>query len=235
MDMRNKLLSVFVVVMVLGSLALSGCSIFSKKPSYSVKDAIAYMEDRYDDKFTYFEDYDDHQPTGASYDLYLKSRKYPDEKVYLRIIRNGNGFRYVDNYISVKYYDETREAIEDIAAAVYGNEFNLIYDPGVSSAMSSTCDPNMSLEEFWLEREADLSCCLKIDPDHGEANSEAELDRIEELIKEKKISIRFSIYYTVDQDFYEDTKNSTAKWNEYSTHMIIGIGPDMKTEIKKRS
>ncbi|MBO4495980.1 MAG: hypothetical protein J5752_09015 [Clostridiales bacterium] len=234
MNTKNKLLSAIVAVMVLASLALSGCSIFSKKPAYSVKDAIAYMEDRYDDTFTYLEDYDDHQPTGGSYDLYLKSKKFPDEKVYLRIIRSGDGFRYVDNYIAIKYCDETREAIEEIATTVYGNNFNLLCDPGPSTALSAEKDPDMSLQEFWLTKEADLACCLKIAPEYGDTNSEAELDQIEELIKEKKMCIRFSIYYTKDQDFYEATKKIDAKWNEYSTHMLIGIGPDMKTEIKNR-
>jgi hypothetical protein len=235
MNKKNKFLSAFVAMMVFASLALSGCSIFSRKPAYSIQDAIAYMENRYDDTFTYLEDYDDHQPTGGSYDLYLKSKKFPDQKVYLRIIRSGDGFRYVDNYIAVKYYDETRDAIEEIATSVYESNFNLLCEPGPSKAMSSEHDPDMSLQEFWLTKEADLTCCLKIAPEYGDTNAEAELDQIEDLIKEKKMCIRFSIYYTKDQDFYEATKNRDAKWNEYSTHMLIGIGPDMKTEVKTLS
>lgn len=230
-----KMAAALMSVVFLSCFLMTGCFFFQRGPKYSIPDAIKFMEERYDDTFTYLEDYDDHQPTGASYDLYLKSKKYPDQKVYIRIIRNGDGFRYVDNYISVQYYEETRNALEEIARSVFGENFNLIYKLGTSSAQGSTYDPDMTLEEYWLTSEPDIACCLKIAPEYSDENWAVELDQLEELIKEKKICVRYSIYYCKVQSFYEETNKTDAKSGEFSVHSMIAVGADMQTEIKKRN
>lgn len=223
---------VMLLVVLFSGILNTGCLFSGKK--FSADDAIKYMKGRYGEEFTYVSDFDDHQPTSSSYELYLKCDKYPEQNIYVKVIRSGEDFRYVDSFISVKYEKQTLDLLEGMAKDVYGPDCRVIYNCGKNSELSENIDPNISFEDYLQIREMDLSCCLKIAPGHQIENKDQDLDKLEQSIKEKRFYVRYSIYYAADTETYEnDDKNPPI--DKVRNHALLGIGDGYETQIKSWS
>lgn len=229
MNKKYRMPAVLLLVCLLSSICLCGCR---RGPKFSVDDTLKHLKDRYGEKFSYVEDYDAHQPSGGGYEFYVSCEKIPNQKIYVKVIRDGQGFRYADNYLAAKYYTETEAALREMAQAVYGSDAHLVFKltKGMDIA-DSDVDPGITLEQFWTTKQAGLSCCLKIAPGHGIANKDAELDALEKLIKEKKMHVRFSIYYVTNDTAYTNDSTSLS-YKDFEEHALLSIGEDFKTTSK---
>ncbi len=222
--------AVLLLVCLLSSMCFCGCR---KGSQFSVDDTLKHLKDRYGEEFTYVEDYDAFQPAGGGYEFYVSCKSIPDQKIYVKVIRDGQGFRYVDNYLAAKYFADTETAIRKLAEAVYGSDINLIFRLTKNMAVAdSDVDPDMTLQDFWTNEKFDLSCCVKIKPDQGLEKKDAKLDILEKLIKAAKMYVRFSIYYMNSETAYINDSTSPAA-KDYDEHAILEIGEGLETKMKE--
>lgn len=92
-----------------------------------VNDMVRHMSEKYlDDTFTYKGPFGG----GAGADtktIVVSSENYPDEEIYVRHSFNNGGV-YTDNYLGVKYEEQTELAIKGVLDAVVTYDYLLIYD-----------------------------------------------------------------------------------------------------------
>ena len=154
--MRRQLV---VAILTLSMLAgLSGCA--KKPPEKSINtQALEYMEQKYGEKFEYAYPYGDSM-TGT-HQLLVTCESYPDQLILVSIenYRTDNKV-FLDNFIAVKYRDETVDFIQTCASQVYGD--STVFYRVTRWALSPELPVNATFAEFLTDPKARLNIMLEV-------------------------------------------------------------------------
>ena len=161
---------IVLVVTTLILTGLAGCSM--TKNRYNHYGVVKYLENKYDDKFEYYETYG-----GTLFDsdpwkgFICTSEKYPGK--HILVIYDVNHDAYHDNYFEIKYAHQVDELIDSMLLEVFGDDpyyFNH-YEGADITGLVSQYDADTTFEEYIAEEHIHLTACVKSDKSNEEIES----------------------------------------------------------------
>ena len=161
---------IVLVVTTLILTGLAGCSM--TKNRYNHYGVVKYLENKYDDKFEYYETYG-----GTRFDsdpwkgFICTSEKYPGK--HILVIYDVNHDEYHDNYFDIKYARQVDELIDSMLLEVFGDDpyyFNH-YEGADITGLVSQYDADTTFEEYIAEEHIHLTACVKSDKSNEEIES----------------------------------------------------------------
>ena len=161
---------IVLVVTTLILTGLAGCSM--TKNRYNHYGVVKYLENKYDDKFEYYETYG-----GTLFDsdpwkgFVCTSEKYPGK--HILVIYDVNHDEYHDNYFDIKYARQVDELIDSMLLEVFGDDpyyFNH-YEGADITGLVSQYDADTTFEEYIAEEHIHLTACVKSDKSNEEIES----------------------------------------------------------------
>ena len=161
---------IVLVVTALILTGLAGCSM--TKNRYNHYGVVKYLENKYADKFEYYETYG-----GTLFDsdpwkgFICTSEKYPGK--HILVIYDVNHDEYHDNYFDIKYARQVDELIDSMLLEVFGDDpyyFNH-YEGADITGLVSQYDADTTFEEYIAEEHIHLTACVKSDKSNEEIES----------------------------------------------------------------
>ena len=159
-------------------------NIGKKKPSIN-EEALAYMEQKYGEPFQYAEAWGNSM--SGTHELLVSCASLPDELILVEVrnFRKENK-EFRDNYIAVKYKQETTDFLQDCASSVFG-EANVYYEEE-RAGLSADLPADASFADFMTDKNIPWVVLIEI----RENNFTSE-DQVEQLAKH--ISASGPLYY----------------------------------------
>ena len=141
---------IVLVVTTLILTGLAGCSM--TKNRYNHYGVVKYLENKYDDKFEYYETYGGTLFDSDSWKKFIcTSEKYPGK--HILVIYDVNHDEYHDNYFDIKYARQVDELIDSMLLEVFGDDpyyFNH-YEGADITGLVSQYDADTTFEEYIAE------------------------------------------------------------------------------------
>ena len=206
-------------------------NIGEKKSKFTTDEILQYMEQKYDENFTYVKPKDADQPGAYSLSVFLKNEKYPERLILAECrLTEVNGEKsFSDNYCSIMYEDQTRELFTQISKSVFpDSKTRYIVEKNISTSNTEgTVDP---FEKFLSSESSCLSFTVLVEPGHGSDKKEQELRSLCDLLIQKKIVCSVKIVFSDDTEQFETF--SCDEYEELSNNYeAIGmaiIGKDLE-------
>ena len=169
---------IVLVVTTLILTGLAGCSM--TKNRYNHYGVVKYLENKYDDKFEYYETYG-----GTLFDsdpwkrFICTSEKYPGKQI--SVIYDVNHDAYHDNYLDIKYAHQVDELIDSMLLEVFEDDpyYYIHYDDQDHSVSASQYDADTTFEEYIAKKHIYLAAYVKSD----KSNEEIESKLKEQILK----------------------------------------------------
>ena len=162
--------SILLLVTALLLTGLAGCSM--TKNRYNHYGVVKYLENKYDDKFEYYETYGGTLFDSDSWKKFIcTSEKYPGKQIL--VIYDVNHDEYHDNYFDIKYARQVDELIDSMLLEVFGDDpyyFNH-YEGADITGLVSQYDADTTFEEYIAEEHIHLTACVKSDKSNEEIES----------------------------------------------------------------
>ena len=161
---------IVLVVTTLILTGLAGCSM--TKNRYNHYGVVKYLENKYDDKFEYYETYG-----GTLFDsdpwkgFICTSEKYPGK--HILVIYDVNHDAYHDNYFEIKYAHQVDGLIDSMLSEVFGDDpyYFRHYEGADVSGLVSQYDADTTFEEYIAEENLSLTAFIKSDKSNEEIES----------------------------------------------------------------
>lgn len=142
------------------------------KNRYNHYGVVKYLENKYDDKFEYYETYGGTLFDSDSWKKFIcTSEKYPGK--HILVIYDVNHDEYHDNYFDIKYARQVDELIDSMLLEVFGDDpyyFNH-YEGADITGLVSQYDADTTFEEYIAEEHIHLTACVKSDKSNEEIES----------------------------------------------------------------
>ena len=140
-------------------------------------DALEYMEKKYGDKFEYYAPYGDSM-TGT-HKFVARCADFPEQNVLVEICDYRSKEKtYLDNYLAVKYREDTERFVLDCARQVFG-EATVFYNVDLQSL-----SPELPATALFQEYLADTTVSLKlmVEIKASDLQSEEQVQELAELL-----------------------------------------------------
>lgn len=197
MILKNIFVIFLIVILLIGA---TGCMQKNNK-KIDRKTLITYMENKYDDNFTYVGSYGG-SLDGSSMNLLLKSEKLNGEEVKICYYENSKGAFYADNYMKKKYSKQTVEKFSDIVKPIFGTEvlITIATDTGVVNQFTK----DTTFEEFIQSTESNIRLILMVSPRFTIDDHDLLVDELRERLLNSKMFCGGSIYFVDTEENYKD-------------------------------
>lgn len=196
---------------------------------------VSYLEKKYPDDNFKFIDFVGGTLFGGSVlkEARCTSELLPDYNIFVSYNKNKKSFS--DNYLDMKYLDETDEAIKEFFNIAFQNEEFYVepsIDSFVSTTASSSLDSNIGFDDYKRQRGIPVFA-------YATNNSQKTHNEISENIKrvltEKKLYCDYIDVYILDElpnNLENDTslQNSIVTKNKYSDHLFMELSEDFEFE-----
>lgn len=176
------------------------------REDYSIEKCIDYLNNKYNEEFYYLRPYDDFQPTESTMKLFFGNPKYPDAEILVLASRT-NSIKYSDNYLSFVYENRVRDLLKEISEEVYG-ECKLIYEVNKAVALPDNFGKETTFEEFVSSTRSVISVKLFLKPGYVMTDKKEKLDKVYQLLCNKKVICIYKVYYTASEEQYNSINSS---------------------------
>lgn len=192
-----KKLKALLSIILLISITLWGCGCtltnsFAKNKG--VSEIAELLNRKYDDTFTYVGRF------GGTFDndkneYEFSSSKYPEYSVWVAQDRHDGTI--VDNYLSLKYYEQVKNELQSIFNSISPNyEFFIEFDEHFAHTSIGNESGDVSYEEYVSNANAELSFVAFLDTKILNDNKQEFEEDLLVLLKEKNIHfLNFTIYF----------------------------------------
>jgi len=189
--------------------------------------ALAYMEKKYGEKFEYGAPYGNSM--SGTHQLLVKCATFPDRYILVKIENYRHRKKiFLDNYLAVKYREDTIEFISDCANQVF-EESNVFYN--VSNGALS---PDLSLTATFSEFLADTRVPLHILVEVKASNfiSEEQAQNLTELVAASGANFFLTLIFVDDKEygtFNRDTLYKHVELNKFGRGAFVSkFGDDIE-------
>ena len=161
---------IVLVVTTLILTGLAGCSM--TKNRYNHYGVVKYLENKYDDKFEYYETYGGTLFDSDSWKKFIcTSEKYPGK--HILVIYDVNHDAYHDNYLDIKYAHQVDELIDSMLLEVFEDDpyYFIHYEGADHSGSASQYDADTTFEEYIAKKHIYLAAFIKSDKSNEEIES----------------------------------------------------------------
>lgn len=158
--------------------------------------ALAYMEEKYDEKFEYVAPFGNSM-TGT-HQLLVRCSSFPEENILVRIENYRRGDKvFLDNYLAVKYREATIAFISDCANQVYESA-SVFYDVDLQ-ALSPDLSTNASFEEYLADTLIPFHIIVELK--ESDFLSKDRVQQFAELVAQHGSSYYLSLVFVNDADY----------------------------------
>lgn len=213
---------ILIVMILFGAFSLGGinCSTINdllslgktvfaqKEPRQNINEsALEYMEQKYGEKFEFVAPWGDSM-TG-NHELIVSCESLPDKDIIVKISNYRSEDKvYQDNYVAVKYCEETAEFLGQCANEVYGD--SKVYYSVARRALSPELPADASFEEYLADEEAHIKADIVVKASSFTAKEQVEnvTDPILSVCKSKYVGV---LVVMVDDAEYEFLDKETLR------------------------
>lgn len=184
--------------------AMSGCS---QKNKLSVNDCLSYMKDKYGIEFTLLDDNGINEVTSSVLEIYVQCSEYPGKRILVmeERLNNGESAVFHDNFLFVKYNEQTKATAEQFASEVYG-ECKVVCEISAYGVQPDEFDSTTTFEEFCAVRASDIWFEVLLPTNHSDSDKENELKKLEQKCIDNRFACICDVYYMSDADAYNNIK-----------------------------
>ena len=191
---------ILLLVTALLLTGLAGCSM--TKNRYNHYGVVKYLENKYDDKFEYYETYGGTLFDSDSWKKFIcTSEKYPGK--HILVIYDVKYKKYHDNYLDIKYARQVDELFDSMLSEVFGENtycFPHYEDEDIDGSVSEF-DGDTTFEQYIAMKRLFLYSFVKSD----KSNEEIEHEMKEQLLNNGiccrgGIDIHFLENFDLDED-----------------------------------
>lgn len=195
----------FLLVVIMTMSGVCGCMNIKKRANFEDR-MLAHINEKYDDNFTYKGSFGG----GAgveSKQILCSSEKYPGEDVLVMLYTDENGKEcIVDNYVGIKYKQETIDLLGEVLAEVFDENYKLFYENSLQ-AYTKGATNEMTFSEYIAEASSGIGFTAIVSNEYTVDQSEVER-RIEKALVERGINCGLStIYFDNGSGAYEKVIN----------------------------
>ena len=205
--------------------AMSGCF---QKNKLSVNDCLSYMKDKYGIEFTLLDDNGINELTSSVLEIYVQCSEFPGKRILVmeERLNNGESVVFHDNFLSVKYNEQTKATAKQFASEVYG-ECKVVCEISASSVQPDEFDSTTTFEEFCAVRGSDIWFEVLLPTDHSDSDKENELKKLEQKCIDNHFACICDVYYMSDADAYNNIEThvdlmqyGSSCWSEAGKFML---------------
>jgi hypothetical protein len=139
-----------ITLVIITALTLGGVGCMNSEISQSGMSrselAIAHLEEKYGVEFEYVSPWGSTYAQGGVTKMVVVSESLPGEEIMVSVIPEGDGYIVRDNYLAVKYKEETRLFLLEKAEEIFG-EAKVFYELS-NSTNCETLSATLTFEEF---------------------------------------------------------------------------------------
>lgn len=148
--MKKTVLLLLTVILLMG---VCGCGMRRRE---SVEDRmLAYINGKYDDTFA-FKSVFGGSPGGNTTKIIVSSEKFPGEDIYVVCTTVDGQENFTDNYLGVKFEEQTREMLASRIAQCFGENFYVSYFPSNLACTENGSDQT-TFKEYVAEKTSGIS------------------------------------------------------------------------------
>ena len=160
---------------------------------------VQYMNDKYaDDEFSF--NAETGGGAGAVYKtIIVSSRECPDKDIYVRYRKNGDTEEFSDNYLGVKYQQQTEDLMGSVISAVLGSDYRIFYT--VDNYACPNDNGTLSFNEYICNKDSNIGFTVvaKATADDKDAIAKA----LETEITKAGLCCTATVYFDNGSDDYK--------------------------------
>lgn len=218
--MKKKKISGMIGLLFGGCIAAMGLSGCMSGNELSVDDCLSYLENKYSSEFTYVQN--DRTEITASYlKIFVQNAAYPDGNIFVEEELTGDGVKFHDNYVAVKYQQETKALLEEISTGLFG-ECRVIYTANTSLFQPDEYNDSTAFEEFISQKASKIYASVLLPPEHSDENKEQELKQLAQQCIERNLCCTCDLYYVEDAEAYRNINSNADAMNNMQWHRANG-------------
>ena len=207
----------FALIMTLG---VCGC-MESRYPSFTKDELSEYLKKKYGTEFTFLEPMNDRQPETYSYSAYFTCPEFGNKLILARVyvMDESNVKMYADNYYSIKYEEETRGILENIALSVYPDS-KCKYEIDKTSAPFNQEVTEISIDDYLKASISGIYLTIVLPTSHELENRDEEINKLAKLFVEHNIVCSCKVIYVSSDDEYNLFNNDSI--TNYANNRAVG-------------
>ena len=221
--LRNAWMFIFFIciLMIFNTMGMSGC--MKKNNTTKVRlnintAALLYMQEKYGEKFEYYKPYGNSM--SGTHSLLVRCASLPDQDILVSIenYRRENKV-FLDNYLAVKYREETFEFLLDCARQVFGEANIFLYINYL--ALSPHLLANATFIEYLSDKRVPLTFDIEVKISNFSTNEL--IDQVVDLISIYGTQFYLRIVVVEDNDygtFDYETFEEYIRRDKY-THCVV--------------
>lgn len=181
--MKHRKFSILILI-AFCAISMSGC--MGKKDI--TKEVLEHMQNKYDDTFEYAAPFGGGMGNVTT-QMLLTSEKYPGKTIWIECyVDEDDNINIVDNYLSIKYEQQTAELINEIIDKTTDKDFAVFYDLPLQ-AFTKGASKETTFEEYISQPSSDI-CFIAIVDAQGEIDRDAFEQELEKNIVESGLCCR---------------------------------------------
>mgnify|MGYP000525430380 CR=1 FL=1 len=216
---------ILLLVTALLLTGLAGCSM--TKNRYNHYGVVKYLENKYDDKFEYYETYGGTLFDSDSWKKFIcTSEKYPGKQIL--VIYDVNHDAYHDNYFDIKYARQVDELIDSMLLEVFEDDpyYFIHYEGEGISGLTEQYDADTTFEEYIADKNHNLTAYIKSDKSNEEVESKIE----EQILNSGMYCRNICLHFVEDFDEQRlDDDSYLYDLNVSAVRHYVAIMKDNKT------
>jgi hypothetical protein len=189
--------------------------------------ALEYMENKYGEKFEYSAPWGNSM--SGTHEFLVTCKSLPDQKILVAVENHTRNDKvFLDNYLAVKYHDDTVDFLSDRANQVFG-EATVFYDVAYH-ALSPGLPADAAFDEFLTD--ARLYLITFVEVKASDFASEEQAEKLAESIASSGAHFFIKLVIVNDSDYgkYDgETLEDKIFKNEFD---VLGIAKEYGGEIK---
>ena len=197
------------------------------KNRYNHYGVVKYLENKYDDKFEYYETYGGTLFDSDSWKKFIcTSEKYPGK--HILVIYDVNHDAYHDNYFEIKYAHQVDGLIDSMLSEVFGDDpyYFIHYEGEGISGLTEQYDADTTFEEYIADKNHNLTAYIKSDKSNEEVESKIE----EQILNSGMYCRNICLHFVEDFDEQRlDDDSYLYDLNVSAVRHYVAIMKDNKT------
>lgn len=159
MAKKNIIITVMMAAIMLGGVGCTMNNLFLTKGQLATKQGLKYLQEKYGEEFTYAAPYGDSM--SGTKEFLTTCASLPGGKILVQIenFRSDNPI-YRDNYLAVKYQEQTIDMLKKCAASQNANA-NIYYEAR-KNGQSENLPATATFEEFLLDGRSEAIAVVEI-------------------------------------------------------------------------
>lgn len=228
--MKFKKFSVLILI-AFCAISMSGC--IGKKDI--TKEVLEHMQNKYDDTFSYVAPFGGGMGNVTT-QMLLTSEKYPGKTIWIECyVDEDDNINIVDNYLSIKYEQQTVELINDIIKKTTDKDFTVFYDLPLQ-AFTKGASKETTFKEYISQPSSDI-CFIAIVDAQGEIGRDAFEQELEKNIVESGLCCRLgNIYFDNNNNYNSITKETLESYiirDQYDYVFFFDMRDNMSFDYRR--